>query len=236
MIVINGSVSDEIKQNLMSGGTHPVARRHGNLIVAGGNFAEQLPAEYTRLTYIKSTGKQWINTGVEATSIKRFVVKATCTEQSGTNTQLIGTNNNSSTSFFGARCYSGVFWYCSDNGVFYGNPHNLSVIDATIESATSQHGTLKDLVENTTVRFTSLSSSAGGTWGFTSGNLRIFGGDSTRVSPNATCYSLKLYTSSGLARDFVPCKRNKDGVVGMYDTVTKAFFTNSGSGTFVAGT
>lgn len=40
MIVINGTVSDEIKQQLKAGKTHPVARRHANLIIAGGIFTE----------------------------------------------------------------------------------------------------------------------------------------------------------------------------------------------------
>lgn len=40
MIVINGTVSDEIKQHLCCGGTHPVARRHANMIIAGGFLSE----------------------------------------------------------------------------------------------------------------------------------------------------------------------------------------------------
>lgn len=35
MIVINGTVSDEVKEHLRSGCSHPVAHRHGNLILAG---------------------------------------------------------------------------------------------------------------------------------------------------------------------------------------------------------
>ena len=42
MIVINGSVTDELKQHLMQGGTHPVARIHGNLIIAGGNDVDMV--------------------------------------------------------------------------------------------------------------------------------------------------------------------------------------------------
>lgn len=38
MIVINGSVTDEVKQLLLSGGSHCVARRHANLIIAGGCY------------------------------------------------------------------------------------------------------------------------------------------------------------------------------------------------------
>ena len=40
MIVINGTVSESIKQTLMNGGTHPVSKRYGNLIVAGGNLGD----------------------------------------------------------------------------------------------------------------------------------------------------------------------------------------------------
>ena len=40
MIVINGSVTDEIKQRLLAGKSCPPSRRHANLIIAGGNFAD----------------------------------------------------------------------------------------------------------------------------------------------------------------------------------------------------
>jgi hypothetical protein len=36
-------------------------------------------------------------------------------------------------------------------------------------------------------------------------------------------------------RNFIPARRNSDGVLGMYDTVTNTFFTNSGTGEFIAG-
>ncbi len=35
--------------------------------------------------------------------------------------------------------------------------------------------------------------------------------------------------------NLIPVKRNSDGVVGMYDTVSGEFFTNKGSGSFIAG-
>lgn len=39
MIVINGTVSDRVKQQLLDGKPHPTARRHGNIIIAGSNSA-----------------------------------------------------------------------------------------------------------------------------------------------------------------------------------------------------
>ncbi|MBQ0013374.1 MAG: hypothetical protein KBS86_02280, partial [Proteobacteria bacterium] len=38
-----------------------------------------------------------------------------------------------------------------------------------------------------------------------------------------------------LKQNLIPAKRNSDGAIGMYDTVTDKFYGNSGSGSFVAG-
>ena len=35
--------------------------------------------------------------------------------------------------------------------------------------------------------------------------------------------------------NFVPCYRKSDGIVGMYDTVSKTFFTNTGTDAFTKG-
>ena len=34
----------------------------------------------------------------------------------------------------------------------------------------------------------------------------------------------------------MPVKRNRDNVLGLYDLVTHKFYTNTGTGSFVAGT
>lgn len=44
-----------------------------------------------------------------------------------------------------------------------------------------------------------------------------------------------IYEDNELVRNFVPCYRKADQVIGMYDTVTQTFFTNSGSGAFIKG-
>lgn len=48
-------------------------------------------------------------------------------------------------------------------------------------------------------------------------------------------YNLKIYNNTALVRNFVPAKRNSDGSLGLFDTVFKEFYTNAGTGTFVAG-
>ena len=48
-------------------------------------------------------------------------------------------------------------------------------------------------------------------------------------------YYFKIWENGTLVRNFVPAKRNSDNEIGMFDTVTGQFFTNAGTGTFVAG-
>ena len=48
-------------------------------------------------------------------------------------------------------------------------------------------------------------------------------------------YKLKMWTDDILVRDFIPCYRKSDNVVGMYDLVNGKFYTNEGTGEFVKG-
>ena len=43
-------------------------------------------------------------------------------------------------------------------------------------------------------------------------------------------YSFKIIEGSGAVANFVPCLRDSDSVVGLYDTVRNAFYSNAGSG------
>ena len=48
-------------------------------------------------------------------------------------------------------------------------------------------------------------------------------------------YGCKIFDDGVLARNFIPAKRRADDVCGLWDTVTKTFFTNAGTGAFVGG-
>ena len=48
-------------------------------------------------------------------------------------------------------------------------------------------------------------------------------------------YYFKIYVNNVLVRNFVPAKRKSDNVLGLYDLVNNAFYTNAGTGTFTAG-
>ena len=55
------------------------------------------------------------------------------------------------------------------------------------------------------------------------------------LKPKLTIYSWKFYQDDILIRDFIPCYRKSDNVIGMYDTVNGIFYTNKGTGTFLKG-
>ena len=49
-------------------------------------------------------------------------------------------------------------------------------------------------------------------------------------------YSCKIYNSYNiLVRNFIPCYRKSDNVIGLYDTYTQTFYVNNGTGTFIKG-
>ncbi|MBQ6011811.1 MAG: hypothetical protein IJL23_01695, partial [Alphaproteobacteria bacterium] len=68
-------------------------------------------------------------------------------------------------------------------------------------------------------------------------SLVVFGGNtgSPVGSSGIRIYALSIKENDSLKRNFIPARRNSDNVVGMYDTVSKTFFTNAGTGSFVAG-
>ena len=69
-------------------------------------------------------------------------------------------------------------------------------------------------------------------------NCYIFGvnaNGSVSSSPSMKLYSFLLYDNEKLIREFIPCYRKSDSVIGLYDIVNNVFYTNSGTGTFSKG-
>ena len=48
-------------------------------------------------------------------------------------------------------------------------------------------------------------------------------------------YDFKIYESDVLVKHFIPCYRNSDNKVGLYDIVNNVFYTNQGTGEFLYG-
>ena len=59
--------------------------------------------------------------------------------------------------------------------------------------------------------------------------------DTNTVKSKAKCYYAKIWEDDVLVRNFIPCYRKSDNEPGLYDTVNKVFYTNSGTGEFLVG-
>lgn len=68
------------------------------------------------------------------------------------------------------------------------------------------------------------------------GTFLLFAFNTTQyLSGGLRMYNAQLSINGSLVGNYIPCRRNSDNAIGMYDTVTSRFLTNSGTGTFIAG-
>lgn len=195
-----------------------------------------LPTGYTQLSYIESSGPQYINTQINGTDVTRFRIKAYATAAGSSNTQVLGGVASGVNSFFGIRIIQTVAnWYPLDSEDKNLVPQTaVALTDATIVKGVSQTGTITNVTTNTEFQFAKFSVTPT-SWAFPNEPLLLFGGASNRRVPVGRCYGLELYTAEGLVRNLIPACRNSDNTVGMYDTVSGTFFTNAGTGEFKAG-
>lgn len=70
---------------------------------------------------------------------------------------------------------------------------------------------------------------------FAEGRLRAGGRVDVLFKSYARIYALKVDNADSTIGDFIPCYRKSDGEIGMYDTISKTFYTNAGTGTFLKG-
>lgn len=188
-----------------------------------------LPDGYTPVNYIKSSGTQYINTGYIPNINTKINIKC-----------LHGTATSASGAVFGCRTESTIDRYMlagnsKKQAFFWGdvepdNPHiqsNISTgsfVDVTIENSKATFNEEE---------YTNFSID-------TYPNFPIYlfctntGGTATAFS-TSTIGRFKIYENNILIHDFIPCMRNNDSVVGMYDVIDNQFFTYIGTNPFSYG-
>lgn len=180
-----------------------------------------IPEEYQEVKYIESTGTQYIDTGLVPSVNHSFSIKFS-----------IGYLGNCVA--FGSRTSGN---YASSLNQIYLNVTNNNEIKLFNIFGTNDL-VLNDNVEANIV-FTykniqnnnfQLSSPSQPYYIFTLNNM----GSPSTIS-NIKMYYFKIYDNNILVRDFVPCYRKSDNVIGLYDKVNNTFYTNAGTGTFLKG-
>lgn len=210
---------------ILSGTSAPTAAQgdNGNIYLKY-NWNPPLPAGYTAAGYIgvESAGP-YIDTGVANASGAYYEVLAQYTATPGNNYGLFGAQTSQE---FAINYYGGVYFVIASNGrVVVPSGQTLQMHRFLVDGSgiSVDDGALTGAVD----------------WSKATGrNYYIFainyiGG--VLNTANARVYGCKIWNGSTLVRNFVPCVRDSDDAIGMYDLVNSVFYGNSGSGSFIAG-
>ena len=181
-----------------------------------------LPEGYTEVEYLRSSGTQWIDTGYKPNTNIKF--------------EISGTQSNSDSALFGIS----ELFFCFDNSnatyynFFGGSVGSFLIVMKNIPVVLTMSASDGIVINGT--KYKSL------TAGPATANysMALFGrrnnstGAIDKLGNHIIKYA-KIYESNILIHNYIPCRRNSDSVLGMYDTVTGNFLTNAGTGTFIAG-
>ena len=199
-------------------------------------LAHGLPDGYTELTYIESTGTQYIDTEVNGAGTLRFEVD--CVTNNDVSSSNFGTifGLRSNSDYNSAYDYALNTYPATEGGSFQSGKANgaTCVNPRFVTGERCKISYLGDIFTSSNGTETSYAASD-----FTSSyNITVFAKNvagTIKEYGKTIIYSLKLYSESTLIRNFIPSKRNSDSVIGLYDLVTSTFFENAGTGTFTAG-
>ncbi|MFQ6760051.1 MAG: hypothetical protein ACLRFM_01435 [Alphaproteobacteria bacterium] len=184
---------------------------------------------YTQLEYIASTGTQYIDTGIvfDSGSLK-FETDVYVTANLTSEEDFIGnfTGNTTTVGFVGGFARV-TFLYSYDPNVNVPRVKQNSW-QKYIGEFTSDNEMILTY-DGTTV-------SATRTKQHNSSPIVLFRGSASYTpATHIRLGIVSIYINNTLVRNMIPVRRNSDNAIGMYDTVTKTFFTNAGSGTFTDG-
>ena len=214
------------------------------LMQLGGITEYTLPTEYTQLEYLESTGTQYIDTGYKPNNLTNFEIKYLHTGWSLStvaNTPYGCTNNPEV-----GRANNGLFRTNrggSDhnyNRVAWGNTNadtNIDLPDQFLAELNEWY-TDKYLQNKIYINGTLVATSNAPTdisWN-SSRTMYLFRRNASAPMPSKIRISYaKIWENESVIKNFIPARRNSDGMLGMYDTVTNTFFTNAGTDEFIAG-
>lgn len=190
-----------------------------------------LPAEYLAVQYLESTGTQYIDTGYSPTNNTSVELDYSFSANVSGHNGLVG--QDGSKLRIKAEIRYATRWYLSSPTRRTNYP---TIFDGTGQSANVRYKltldengiTLNDLHADGLAQTTTLTN-----------NIYLFALNSANepyeIAKHLRVYSLKFYESGVLSYDIIPCIRISDSKPGMYDLVGRQFYTNQGTGEFIAG-
>lgn len=200
---------------------------------------EELPEGYKRVEYIESTGTQYIDTGYYANFKTRVILEFSYTQSNGDNYSngfVFGSANES----VGSPSLS--IGINKNESIIYRNSDTQDIFILPFAANTNvkyRMETYKNYIKINNTIYTSSMRLLTQTLRYSS---YLFARHQKLGTNTGYAYSIlkgkiyfcQLYEDDILVRNFIPCK-NSNNKVGLYDLVENKFYSNSGTGDFVAG-
>lgn len=189
----------------------------------------RIPTEYQEVEYIESTGTQYIDLPFGFDQTDEVKITGAMLHGFGDKYMVAPIRWNTDTNRFlmlGGLNSSFVFSFGSR-----GTPN--SILTPAVTSDTKIHTMTYSNKIFTVVDTGSVADMTSESFGSTTANLRLFYGYASNTKGRIVYYHHKKADETEI--NLIPCYRKSDNKPGMYDTVSKTFYTNSGTGEFLVG-
>lgn len=197
-------------------------------------FISQLPTEYQEVEYIQSSGTQYIDTGVVATSGFEIDIKINIDTVTDVMAPILYAHEPSEP--------------YKRNFIAYTSSKKMEIDAGDKITQTSVTLTGDDVIKASNVEnnfyltvngtnYTPTVTTAASNLEYSGRTMHLLHGNGYDVGyTSGKVYYCKITVDGTLVRSFVPCYRKSDNVAGLYDLVNNVFYTNAGSGVFAVGT
>jgi hypothetical protein len=208
-----------------------------------------LPSIYQRVSYIATDGNQYIDTGIKASDYQEgleYIFSGSCTGLSSSK------NNNYLFGCLASSKRSGnITWMGNQNTLVLmaggngNNIYNIAAPELNADFTIKARGTSRDIGNFTTTLDNALFNRSAYSYAnsdMPSSNIFVLAANinGSYISSSSASFTGKLYgfTMANMngeeIRNYIPCYRKADGVIGLYDVVEGKFYTNKGTGNFTA--
>lgn len=195
-----------------------------------------LPGGYTQVDYIQSSGTQYIDSGILPSENIGFEIDFTPHNDMNRTTAKTIFGSRTTWKSNGYQLTTYTEGTLNGGHFLFGTNDTASLIRHSAymqKDVRCQISFLNGVFKSANGNETNIQ----GTFSNVSKNIYLFGGieNVPFELSTITLYKLKFYDNGNLIRDFIPCYRNSDNVVGLYDLVNNVFYTNQGTGAFTYG-
>ena len=180
-----------------------------------------LPDEYQEVEYIQSSGSQYINTGVNPKIKPRVIMKMAMINPS--DSDYFGNSAINGSAFFGDFSAYSLMYYR------YGSTSALNTGISVKQNQWHEWDISQSVYLDGDLRYTTTN-----TYTYNSNQINICIFKCRNYATYQLAYFI-LYDGEEKVREFYPCYRKSDSVIGLYDKVTNKFYPNNGNGVFIKG-